>query len=166
MVKVLLSNSELFQGASAGIMRRLLAMRCNRKDRYGQPPADLWGNDIESACAELAVAKATGSYWQAVAADPSKLPGDVGPLQVRWTPRTDGCLILHEPDPDDARFYLVTGRAPALTIVGWIWCGDGKRKQWWSRGDGRPAFFVPQKALKPLSDLEAATTKKEEPRHA
>jgi hypothetical protein len=146
-MRVTLKRHELFMGAQAGVMRRLEAMRHGREDRYGAPPQDLWGLDIEACLAELAVAKAYNLYWERLARNPAALRGDVAELQVRSTWREDGSLILHHEDPDDAIFILVTGRAPTFDIRGWIRGSDGKEERWWRTGDGRPAFFVPQSAL-------------------
>lgn len=146
-MKVTLKRHELFLGAQAGIMRRLEALKHGRSDRYGPPPSDLWGLDIEACLAELAVAKAYNLYWERLARDPAALLGDVSALQVRSTRRDEGCLILHAEDDDRAVFVLVTGSAPTLTIQGWTRGAEGKQEKWWKRGDGRPAYFVPQSAL-------------------
>jgi len=146
-MKVTLSWFEVFQGVQSGGMRRIEAMKHTRQPIYGEPNLDLWGLDIEAALAEIAVAKAYDLYWEGVARAPSQLRGDVSNLQVRSTYREDGCLILHEDDPDDALFVLVTGRAPTYTIRGWMKAAEGKSPKWWREGDGRPAFFVPQTAL-------------------
>lgn len=150
-MKITLQRHELFLGAQAGITRRLEAAKHGRGDRYGAPPSDLWGIDIEACLAELAVAKAYDLYWERLAYDPATLRGDVATLQVRSTWREDGCLILHEEDRDDATFILVTGCAPTYTVRGWIQGRAGKQRQWWREGDGRPAYFVPQAALSPTS---------------
>jgi hypothetical protein len=46
---------------------------------------------------------------------------------------------------------LVTGLAPVFILRGWIWGREGKRDEWWTDpACGRPAFFVPQNALRPM----------------
>jgi hypothetical protein len=147
---IVLSWFELFQAAQAGAMRRIEALKLNRKDRYGTPSGNLWGIDIGGAAAELAVAKHAGHYWEPVTRRPENMIGDVGQFQVRWTPRADGRLIVHDEDLDESRFVLVTGEPPTLTVAGAIWGGDAKNPLYWcDPGTGRPAFFIPQFALEP-----------------
>lgn len=155
MAEVVLNRFEQMQAAHVGTMRRLLAIRRQRRDHYGRPAFDLWGMDIEAAGAELAVAKLTGCFWNALADDPASLPGDVGRFQVRYTHRPAGCLIVHRADPDLAPFVLVTGRLPSYTVRGQILGREAKQQRFWREGDGRPAYFVPAEALRPLEAVEA-----------
>ena len=131
----------------AGGMRRISALARNRREQRGQPPGDLWGNDIEAAGAEAAVAKAMDRYWLAVHSSPHELSGDVGKLQVRSTQRPDGRLIVHDSDSDDAPFVLVRGVFPTYDVVGWIYGKDAKQERFLFGGDGRPAYFVPDSEL-------------------
>lgn len=157
MTTVQLSWFEVFQGAMAGVMRRIEAQKLERPEPYCSPKSDPWGVDIEAACAELAVAKFVGVYWESVVRQPKNLPGDVGRIQVRSTTLPDGCLILHKRDRDDATFVLVVGRIPKYRVAGYIQASACKQERFWSQGDGRAAYFVPQSALtapdKALYDL-------------
>lgn len=153
---ITLSKSEMFHAAQAGMMRRLSAINAGRDDRYGRPAHDLWGMDVEAAGAELAFAKSAGLYWQPVASNPAELPGDVGRYQVRHTHRPNGRLIVHPADPNEAVFVLVIGRLPEYRVVGGLTGRQCKREEWWVRGDGRPAFFVPQEALVPVERVREA----------
>lgn len=128
-------------------MRQIEALKHGRPHRYGDPPQDDWGVHIEACASEMAVAKAYNLYWEPVARRPENLAGDVGNLQVRSTWRENGRLILHDRDPDDAVFVLVTGKIPSFDVRGWILGRDGKAKEHWDEGDGRPAYFVPQNVL-------------------
>jgi hypothetical protein len=97
----------------------------------------------------MAFAKWAGMYW---AGNLGNLGADdVGAVQVRTRSRHDYDLILHPSDPDERAFVLVTGVAPEFHIVGWIWGREGKRPEYWDDpARGRPAFFVPQRALYPM----------------
>ena len=149
-----LSWFEAYQAAQVGAMRRIEALKRSRPEPHGAPTSDLWGIDVESAAAELAVAKALNTFWHSLASRPEVLPGDVGSLQVRSTPLPNGCLIVHHKDESDAPFVLVTGRVPLFDVVGWILGDDAKIDRFWKDpGTGRPAFFVPQKELRPMGDL-------------
>lgn len=149
---VVLTGAEVLQAALVGVMRRWAAIKAGRVHAHGFT-GDGWGVDIEGACAEFALAKGLDLFWHGYATDPRGLPGDVGQLQVRSTPRTDGCLIVHEGDPDTAWFVLVVGQVPIFRLAGAIRGADAKRPEWWQTFTGRPAFFVPQAALGPLDDL-------------
>jgi len=151
VTQVRLSFGEVVLAANAGVMRRVNALRGGWADRFGAP-ADAWTADIEGCCAELAVAKTLGVYWHAYARNPKDLPGDVGGWQVRSTWRTTGRLIIHPEDTDAAVFVLVVGQAPYYRIAGWIRGLDAKRDEWWKEGDGRPAYFVPQRDLIPWEE--------------
>lgn len=149
-----LTLAEVIQAALAGVMRRVQNMKRGTRDRFGQPTTDYWSIDIEGCCGELAVAKYLGRFWSGAIGDISA--DDVGVVQVRTTGRESGRLILHPEDKDDRVFILVVGNAPRFDIRGWIIAQHGKRDEFWSDpGTGRPAFFVPQSALKPIEELDA-----------
>ena len=146
--EVNLTTEDLFTAANAGILRRLSAIKNNRKESYGIPPEDLWGNDIESCIAEMLVSRAFNVSWTPYAVDPSTIKADVGDnIQVRSTPRDNGCLILHKKDNDDQFFVLVTGSSLNMKIKGWIKCADGKKQKFWRDNVPNPAYFVPQSEL-------------------
>jgi hypothetical protein len=152
-IPITLSNVEMLNAATVGVTRRLAAVKHQRNHNNGAPTIDMWGMDIEGAGAELVVAKWLGRYWNALASDPTTLEGDVGRYQVRHTKRTDGCLILHEKDNNDAVFILVVGQYPTYEVRGWISGREGKQIKHW-RAVERPAYFVPQSALLDPTELE------------
>lgn len=154
---VTLSWPEVMEGVLCGGHRRIENLRWGT--RSNAPPEVGWQRDIEGGLAEKALAKHLNLYHHGAyvfrAADIS------GTVQVRGTPRADGCLLVHKPgrganldDPNDA-FVLVTGCDGTYTIRGWLpghaamlpeyWCDRGR--------NGRPAFFVPQAALQPIRTL-------------
>lgn len=140
--------------AYIGSLRRIDAMRHGRKHRHGYTGDDDWTVDIEGLGAEVAVTKALGLEWSPLIGATDR-HGDVGDVHVRWTPRESGCLILHESDPDDAPFALVTGKLPRKTVVGWTLASDGKVERNWRDDVRNPAFFVPQTELRPFPDRRA-----------
>jgi hypothetical protein len=151
----MLTKTELFYAAVNGVIRNMEAKAAKRTHAHGlsQDAAQAWDMDIEGACGEMAVAKALDRYW---AGSGTFRGGDVGELQVRTAREHRGRLILHESDADDQIFVLVTGRAPDLCVRGWLLARDGKRAEYWQDpGTGRPAFFVPQDALRPVGELGA-----------
>jgi len=149
-----LTKADLYLAGHAGVMRRISAISKSRPEPYGRPQSDLWGLDIESCAAELLVSRALNQSWTPYAASPGEIVSDVGrSVQVRQTPRPDGCLILHDRDSDDHAFVLVVGTSINQRIAGWIRCSDGKQPRFWREDTGRPAYFVPQLHLKPLPEL-------------
>jgi hypothetical protein len=150
-VRITLTEGELIQAGMMGVMRRVSAIVEARREPWGAAPGERWGNDIESCCAELAVAKAVDGYWHALSRHPSELEGDVGRRQVRWTHHANGGLIVHPEDKDHAPFFLVTGLAPTLDILGWMMGYEAKNAAWWNETQlDRPAYLVPARVLAPV----------------
>jgi hypothetical protein len=102
----------------------------------------------------MAIAKALNRYWTPVRRKPSEIDSDVGGgFEVRSTGRANGCLILHDRDPDELRFILITGALPTFEICGWCYAHEGKDSAYWRSDLSRPAYFVPQSALKDPASL-------------
>lgn len=143
---VRLTTEEMRVAANVGIERRLRAIARGREHRWEWDGDGVWNVDIHAAASELLVAKLLGRYWNDAAAPDAD--GDVGArVQVRWTSRRNGCLLLHKEDSDDHAFFLVVGVLPELTVAGWIMARDGKNDRYWKEDTGRPAYFVPREAL-------------------
>lgn len=155
-MRSVLTWHEVSLAAIAGCQRNVQGMARGRPLAFGADPEAAWSIHIEGACAELAVAKATNSYWEPVWAQTDDQRDDIEGWQVRSTPRRSGCLLIHQTDPDEARFVLVVGTAPTFRIAGWIVGREAKRLEFWRTDTGRPAFFVPQSALQPFSTAVAA----------
>jgi hypothetical protein len=150
-----LTCADLYLAGHAGVMRRISAISKKRLEPYGKPQLDLWGLDIESCAAELLVSRALNQSWTPYASSPDEIISDVGrSVQVRQTSRLNGCLILHDKDNDDHAFVLVVGTSNNQRICGWIRGIAGKQKLFWRTDTGRPAYFVPQSILKPLSEFQ------------
>jgi hypothetical protein len=152
--RVELSTEEIRAAALAGVMRTVSVLQRAIVNQQcakvcascGRSELDLrWTFDIQGAIGELAVAKWSGRYWTGLSF--VKGESDVVGLEVRFTPREDGDLILRDRDPDDAVYVLVTGALvgprPSLTLRGCLWSRDGKIPEFRS-GD---CWRVPQKRL-------------------
>jgi hypothetical protein len=146
-VQVTLTGDLVWRAALAGIQRQLHSL--GKPDAHGFN-GDGWGVHVEGCGAELAFASTYAKAWVPVHDDFKGLPGDVEGTQVRSTPRANGCLLIHPSDPDDKPFVLVTGRIPSFVLRGWCYGEEGKHTQWWNTSTGRPCFFVPQTALRPM----------------
>jgi len=152
-VQIKLTPSETRLAAEVGITRQLVNLFKKRSDAYGCPKGVGWQVHIEGCLGELVVAKHLDVYWSG---NWEKLKADdVGHYQVRTADSHNKRLILHERDPDDKIFILVTGSAPDYLIQGWIYARDGKKPEFWSDPSrkGRPAFFVGRENLNSMETL-------------
>lgn len=139
--------------ALTGCERHIEKLMIGRPDFHGATLENGWNLDVEGAAGEMAFAKWRNNYWSGnmgnLKAD------DVGRYQVRTAGSHHFCLIIHEKDPNDRAFILVTGLAPHFVIRGWMWGRDAKQHIYWSDpAGGRPAYFIPQKDLRPMPELK------------
>lgn len=152
-MRVTLTTEEIRTAANVGVERRLRAIARQRNHRWEWDGEHVWNVDIHAAAAELVVAKVLGRYWTDTP-DPDA-HGDVGErVQVRWTPRQNGCLLLHKEDPADHAYFLVVGVLPDLRIAGWLMGRDGQHERYWRTDTGRPAYFIAQSKLIPYAKRE------------
>lgn len=153
VLEVTLTWPEVMLGATVGIMRQVKNLKDGRQDRYGASVEDGWTLHIEGACGEQAVAKHLGMYWSGNLGNLKA--ADVGSLQVRTRSRHNYDLLLHRTDADESAWVLVTGAAPRFSLRGWCFGREGKDEKFWKDpAGGRPAFFVPQSVLRPMSELK------------
>jgi hypothetical protein len=150
-VDVSLTWYEMLHGAHVGALRLVQVIEEHRQPTHGQQGYN-WHNAIEGTMAELAVAKGLNLYWAGIVGD-FKAP-DVGPLQVRYTDRPTGHLLLHKSDKDEDFCVFVIGSFGKYRLVGWCKIGTVKRDEFWRDPTGsRPCYFVPQSALNPMEEL-------------
>lgn len=156
--RVRLTWTEIAHGALAGISRRVSAMRRARPEKFANGDAALWDQDINAALAELAVAKALGTYFDfACVLSPGGLADVSGDIEVRHVKRASDSLPVYEKDDPDRRFVLVVGQPPEFEIAGWIPGIDAQRPCFWSaKGERKTphygAYMVPASELFPLDD--------------
>lgn len=156
---IVLNWYELIAAANTGVLRRISSLKNNITDQMYSRDANPWQIDIEGACAEVACAKALGVYFS-YGVNTFSLP-DVGKrVQVRYTENPNNCLIIRDRDGDDDIFILVVGSAPKYTVCGWTYGKDGKNKEFLKDANNihKPAYFIPRKALRPISELETHET--------
>lgn len=113
-----------------------------------------WGN-----CCEIAVARAFNLFWDGGVGDIRSV--DVGDkVEVRSAQLSGHKLRMHHEDAakkGHLPFVLVTKEAaPVFNLRGWIFGAEGTNPAWWSTlGTNRGgAFWVPQSALRPMTDLQ------------
>ena len=149
---VTLSFHEVYMAATIGVARMLASMKRGETNKVQNKDFG-WHTDIESACAELAVAKHLGVFWDG-SINTFKAP-DIGRnIQVRHTQHKNGCLILRGADSPSEVYILVTGYHPKYEIRGYIKGEDGMRPEFLRDPNGKfPAWFVPQYNLISATNL-------------
>lgn len=149
---VTLDADELAVASLIGCRRNIACIRAKSDDvNFPDRENIRWQTHIDGACAELAVCKALGIYWIALSGPTAE--GDVGRnIQVRSTRYADGHLIIRSRDSDNARYVLVTCRAPAYVVAGWMTGTEAKTDMFLRTNDRdpRPFWEVPQIALHPF----------------
>jgi hypothetical protein len=147
-IEVVLNKNEIYIAAIVGIRRNITSMdssSCNevKNKDFG------WHTDIEAACAELALAKGLGVYWD-YSVNTFKKP-DVGYRQCRHAQELNKKLIVRPKDKELDNFWLVLGTTPKFKIVGWIFGSEAKTEKYAYKGfNGMPdCWMVPQDALTP-----------------
>lgn len=144
---ITLAPSEILMAAQVGLMRQVQNLKRRVKEKYGAHPSQDWQLNIEGALGEYALAKYLGLHWGGCGDYGSPDVGGIFDCRTSW--RDDAALRLHEKDPDDRAFFLLTGVNGVYTVRGWMYARDGKKEEFWSdpTGKNRPAFFVPQHLL-------------------
>jgi hypothetical protein len=149
-MKIILENSQIMMVAQAGVMRHIQFIARNAKCQHGQSEPTTWEMQIEGCLSEYALSLYLGVEWKGT----GKIGGvDVGKdNDVRCTPRADGSLIIHKNDDDNRKYWLMVGKNGTYEVKGWLLGKDGKNERYWSdpSGKNRPAYFVPQSALKDI----------------
>lgn len=154
-IVVKLSWAEVTQAGLGGVQRQCRALYDGTPDKYGSPEGKLaWGAHVLGAMAEKAVCRYYDFYWDPTVGLLNE--DDAGPLQVRSIDDPGHRLILHPDDKDWKVFILVYTAPPRFTMKGWIMAEHGKREEYWEKvNDHRaPAFFVPQRVLRPMTELD------------
>jgi hypothetical protein len=159
MIWVALNEQERRMGADEGTARQNDAVRRKLEDKHGFDGDPLEAH-INGARGEIGFAKIVGARWQS-SVGTFKSGYDVGKLQVRTRSKHDFELIVR---PDDAPlegqpFVLMVGNFSLFAVVGWMIGRDARREEWWQRHGDRPgAWFVPQAALRDISELSSELT--------
>jgi hypothetical protein len=95
--------------------------------------------------------------WHAFAGRIKGLP-DLGDfIDVKGRSRASYDLPVQKDDEDDFAFLLITAEShPDYAIHGWAWGREAKNDQFWDDPKGgRPAYFMPQGALRDAEELRA-----------
>jgi hypothetical protein len=143
---------EAAMASNIGLLRQLSSIKTGRVDQHGFNGIG-WDVHIEGACGELAVAKLLSCYWDG-SVDTFKTPDISGNLQVRTRSNHTFDLLVRPNDNPLDIYCLVTGKCPEFRVHGWIQGLHAQKPEWKKNHGGRPpAWFVPQTALNPMSNL-------------
>lgn len=151
VVQVRLEWEDVAYAAHVGVRRRVESLQGRFLPRNGSPlySPTHWSQDIDAACAELAVAEWLDRPW---CGEQSQAAFDVWPdLQVRHTWHDEGSLIVRTRDRD-GRYVLVTGHDGEFDLHGWMWLRDCKQERF-KEVDGNTYWKVPASQLSPMEEL-------------
>lgn len=112
--------------------------------------------ELEAAAigAEVAVADFLGLPWHDVGRPDSDGDGGMPGVQVRYTERPDGRLLVHDSDDDYHVFVLVTGGLLGFLLVGARRGLEAKQLGVWRElRAGRPCYVVERDDLLPVDLL-------------
>lgn len=144
---------EMLIATSLGTARHMQSV--SRTPSRGQAKETSLDSHILGAIGELAAARVMGIYPGFTV---NNFDGpDMGKdIQIRAC--REGRLIIAKHDKSDQKYVLVTGYAPELDVVGWIWGGEAKSERWlFDPNNNRPpAYFVPAEELHPIETITSA----------
>jgi hypothetical protein len=140
-----LTKEEIIVASQVGILRQTEDIEEGKKSVSGEKPELAWQRHIEGALTECAMAKYLNVYW-------NKRPWphpDVGNIDVRSTHWSFGDLRIEHKDPNERKFYLLTGLNGTYIIRGWMYAKDGKQHKYLKTYDKNREmkFFIPQSHL-------------------
>ena len=76
-------------------------------------------------------------------------------IDVKTRSKASYDLIVQKGESPDKRFVLVTIQEQKTLIHGWCYGYEAMQEQYWADpARGRPAYFVPKEALKPIESLK------------
>lgn len=155
-MRVALTTEELILYGTAGLSRCANALERRRVGAHGfNRDYERWQIDVEGVLTEYAAAKALGLSYEPVVGQLDTNDGDIAPgIQVRGTKYSSGSLLVHDSDPDDHAFILVTGIYGVYDIRGWIFGREGKEESRWKVYKRRGAYWNAQDVLRSIDTLE------------
>lgn len=154
MIDVKLSVTEFIQAMEIAKLRFVMseASSLNHASTYRRDWSTRMSQEIVGACGEIALGKASGSWFVPSVNTFHRVPDCFGDVEVRATDRPDGSLIVRDNDHDDRRYVLAIVSAPEVSLVGWMRGGDCKRPEFIRNPNGyRESWFVPQSELLDMS---------------
>ena len=160
-MKIILSKWELVIALVTGGLRNISSIFAGHNSQNHCPDegGNNWDRSIDGAAAEIAVGKALNRYWEPTV---NNFHGTDGcGLQVRYTRRQSGSLLVRDADKDEDIFVLVVGEKRWFQLRGWMKGSEAKSAEFRKTPEqlsgmaakGIPAYFVPQSRLHGMEEL-------------
>ncbi len=150
---------EVYIAAQVGVSRRTSSWKKEISDEgTGATTKERWMREVEGACAELAVARRFGKFWD-MNSMRFAMP-DVDDWKVRWTEHEHGGLLIHPWEDVTASdvYILVTGWAPEYRLRGWMRISEAGTPEYHEENlaNRGPCWLVPQGELYSMETLPGA----------
>lgn len=155
-MNVTLTLPEFWTCVATGLLRFAISegRGLNHASTYSRTWMQRLGEEITGACGERAFCKARDIHWDSSVNTFHHEPDAGDRWEVRATRRANGSLIVRDNDPPDRLYVLVTGEPPHMVVRGWMRGSEARSDAYARNPNGyRPAWFVPQSALRRLEDL-------------
>lgn len=125
----------------------------NKGPRWGRKALEV---HLLGAAGEMAVASLLGLKHELYKETEAKRGSDDLPgIDVKTRSRHSYDLIVQKQEDPRKKFALVTIEKQQTLIWGWCYGEEAMQEQYWADpAGGRPAYFVPKKALHLLATLE------------
>ena len=151
-IHVLLNYQDYVHAAYGGFTRYVNNRANGKQETRGASQENGWDIQINGALGEAVVARALGTFW----APGHRGGADVANYQVRATPLR--FLCLHDDDRHKGIYILARwnrDNSREWIVRGWLDAQDGVKPEYWSDkyNNGRPAYWVPETALRSIYDL-------------
>lgn len=154
MLIVIINRDEWLYALDIARRRQTENLAAKRRDAYGFDGKNGLFLHQQGCLCEYGTSKGLGIPFRETKLGDADLGDDIqvrGPLQHRHS------LIVHddEKDKDNHRFVLTTREigTPEFHIRGWLYGHECKQQRFWRTSTGRPAFFVPQRFIRPIETL-------------
>lgn len=147
-----------FGHAVATAWMRILASAVQRLDHattYKRSLVKRLEEEVVGACGEMAVGKHAGRWFVPSLNTFHRTPDCFEDVEVRSTAVVPGGrLIVRDNDSDSRRYVLALVTGDRVRLCGWAYGHEAKKPEYLNAPHRqRPAWFVPQEALRPMSEL-------------
>lgn len=156
-VTIILTEDERQQAIAEGVRRQAVneskGLRGrNRGPRYGQSALDV---HLLGAAGEMAVASLLDAkQWLYQETEAKRGSDDLPGIDVKTRSKHKYDLIVQKNEDPNKKFVLVTIEDKTILAHGWCYGKEAMKEEYWADpARGRPAYFVPKEALRPINSL-------------
>jgi hypothetical protein len=154
-MKVSMSLREFATAVTQALMRNVYSKLHNMKDKesYNATFIERFNFEVVGVMAEMVFVKAHDRWFNASINSYHK-EGDCFGYEIRGIQKPWHKLIIRERDDESRDYVLIYVDLPESIILGWINGKDAKNPLYLdSPNDGETAWFVPQSALRPVTEI-------------